>query len=537
MSTIAQTSSKAVAYVNNHRDALLDDLKAFLRIPSISTLPKHKADMRRAAQFVAEQMKAAGMKRTKQIRAIEGHPALVYGESLAAPGKPTVLMYGHYDVQPVDPISLWQSPPFEPEVRNGNIYARGAVDDKGQMLALLKAVEAITQTEGALPVNVKVLIEGEEECGGAAIEAYVKAHPNELACDAVLVADTGMPAPNVPAIVYALRGILYTEIEAKGAKRDLHSGQYGGVAPNPLHALAIVLAGLKGADGRINLPGLYEKAPPVPAHERALWQRNPVNVAESLKREMGTDVLPGEQQYSPEERLGARPTLEVHGIVGGFTGDGAKTVIPAEAKAKVSLRLPPGVTPEEVLPLLQRRVRELCPPGVTMTVRAIHGGGGVLIPLDNVFMRAAETALKREWGVAPVFMREGGSIPVGVLFTEYLKAPVIFMGTGLPDDNIHAPNEKYSVANYYHLMGQAIRFLEIVGTDPAILSRPGIAAKAVQSRTARESNRPKTTSGTQSAKTTSAPRARRSPTATSVASTMATKQTGADATKQTGADA
>ncbi len=503
MSTIAKTASKAIAYVNNHRDAFLDDLKAFLRIPSISTLPKHKSDIRRAAQFVADQMKTAGLTRVKLIRAIADHPPLVYGEWMEAPGKPTVLMYGHYDVQPVDPISLWQSPPFEPEVRNGNIYARGAVDDKGQMLALLKAVEAIVQTEGKLPVNVKVLIEGEEESGGEAIEAYVKAHPKELACDVVLVADTGMPAPNVPAIVYSLRGILYTEIEAKGAKRDLHSGVYGGVAPNPLHALALVLAGLKGPDGHINLPGLYEKVQPVSDTERELWKRNPVNAEEILKREMGTDVLPGEQQYSALERMWARPTLEVHGIIGGFTGEGAKTVIPAEARAKVSLRLPPGITPEEVFPLLQKRVQALCPPGVKMTVRNIHGGGGVLVPLDNVYMRAAEMALEREWSKPPVFMREGGSIPVGVLFTEYLQAPIIFMGTGLPDDNVHAPNEKYSVPNYYHLMGQAIRFLEIVGNDPAILARPSVARKEGKAGNARQGKSVKATTAVKSSRTAS----------------------------------
>jgi len=509
MSSTVQTSSKAVAYVQAHRDAFLDDLKAFLRIPSISTLPKHKPDIRRAAQFVADQMKTAGLTRVKLIRAIADHPPLVYGEWMGAPDKPTVLMYGHYDVQPVDPINLWQSPPFEPEVRGDNIYARGAVDDKGQMLALLKAVEAITKTEGSLPVNIKVLIEGEEESGGEAIEAYVKAHPKELACDAVLVADTGMPAPNVPAIVYSLRGILYTEIEAKGAERDLHSGVFGGVAPNPLHALALALAGLKGPDGRINLPGLYDKVQPVSDTERALWARSPVNAEEILKREMGIDVLPGEQQYPALERMWARPTLEVHGIVGGFTGEGAKTVIPAEARAKVSLRLPPEITPEEVLPLLQKRVQALCPPGVTMTVRNIHGGGGVLVPLDNVYMRAAEQALEREWGKPPVFMREGGSIPVGVLFTKHLRAPVIFMGTGLPDDNIHAPNEKYSVPNYYHLMGQAIRFIEIVGNDPAIVSRPSIAHKDGKEGNTRQGKSATASDAADSMKATTAARSSR----------------------------
>ncbi len=471
------TASKALAYATAHHDDFLEELKAFLRIPSISTLPKHRPDIRKAAQFVADQLKDAGLQKVKVIRALEDHPPLVYGEWMQADGKPTVLIYGHYDVQPVDPIDLWQSAPFEPEIRNGNIYARGAVDDKGQALALIQALDSLMKADGTLPVNVKALIEGEEECGGEAIEQYVEAHPKELACDAVLIADTGMPAPDVPAIVYSLRGMLYTEIEAKGAQRDLHSGQYGGVAPNPIHALALVLAGLKGPDGRINIPGLYEKVKPVPESERALWKRNPVNAAESLKQEMGTNVLPGEQDYSVEERLGARPTLEVHGIVGGFVGEGSKTVIPAEAKAKVSLRLPPGITPDEVLPLLQKRVAELAPAGVTMTVKPLHGGNGVLVPLDSIYMRAAETALQGEWGRAPVFMREGGSIPIGEVFTRMLHAPVIFMGTGLPDDNVHAPNEKYSLPNYYHLIGQAIRFLEILGNDPAVVSRPRVATK------------------------------------------------------------
>jgi acetylornithine deacetylase/succinyl-diaminopimelate desuccinylase-like protein len=472
MSSATTSADAALRYVDQHRDDFLEDLKALLRIPSISTLPKHKRDIRRAAQYVADQMSSIGLHNVKLIRT-QGHP-LVYGEWLDAPGKPTILLYGHYDVQPVDPIHLWQSDPFEPEVRNDNLYARGAVDDKGQMLGLLKALQALMATGGGrLPV-IKALIEGEEEAGGESIEAYVRKYPKRLACDAVLIADTGMPAPNVPALVYGLRGILYTEIEAKGARRDLHSGAYGGVAPNPLHALALVLAALKGPDGRITIPELYERLRGVSDDERALWQRSPVDLPKQLKEEMGVDVLPGEERIDPRERLAARPTLEVHGIMGGFTGEGAKTVIPAEARAKVSLRLPPEITPEEVLPWLRKRVAELAPKGVTMTVHEVHGGRGVLVPLENVYMRAAEKALEQEWGRAPVFEREGGSIPIGALFDSELRAPVIFMGTGLPDDNIHAPNEKFHLPNYYHLIRQAIRFLEIVGGDPAIVARPNV---------------------------------------------------------------
>jgi acetylornithine deacetylase/succinyl-diaminopimelate desuccinylase-like protein len=342
--------------------------------------------------------------------------------------------------------------------------------------------------KGRLPVNVRVLIEGEEESGGESIEEYVKEHPKKLACDAVLVADTGMPAPGVPALVYGLRGILYTEIAARGARHDLHSGEYGGVGPNPVHALAVVLSELKGRDGRITIPELYEKLNPISDEERALWDRNPVDVPAVLMREMGIDVLPGEQDIDPRERQTARPTLEVHGIKGGFVGDGAKTVIPAEATAKVSLRLPPELHPEEVLPLLQARVAALCPPGVTMEVRTVHGGEGVLVPLDNVFMRAAEQALEQEWGTPVVFERSGGSIPVGALCSSVLGAPIIFMGTGLPDDNVHAPNEKYHLPNFYHLIRQAIRFLEIAGSDPAILARPPRAAATAEAGTNASAN-------------------------------------------------
>ncbi len=473
-------TGEALAYVDRHREQFLEDLKDLLRIPSISTLPEHKKDVERAAAFVADQMKRIGLKNVKIIET-QGHP-LVYSEWLEAPDKPTVLIYGHYDVQPTDSdeSNPWISPPFEPTIRNENLYARGAVDDKGQMFGLLKALEALMQTHQGLPVNVRLLIEGEEEAGGESIEAYVREHPEALACDVALIADTGMPAPGVPAIVYGLRGILYTEIVARGAKHDLHSGAFGGVAPNPIHALALVLAKLKGPDGRITIPQLYRKLKPISAEERALWERSPVDVPGILKREMGIDVLPGEEKIDPRERLTARPTLEVHGIRGGFTAEGAKTVIPAEAVAKVSLRLPPELHPDEVLPLLQKRVAQLCPPGVTMTVRLVHQGEGMVVPIDNVYIRAAERALEQEWGRPPVFEREGGSIPIGALFGSVLHVPVVFIGTGLPDDNIHAPNEKYHLPYFYKGIRQAIRFLDIVGADPAIVARPTVMREAAK---------------------------------------------------------
>ena len=470
----------ALAYVDKHQDRFLAELFDLLRIPSISTLPKHKKDVRRAAKFVAGKMEDLGLRKVKVIKT-DGHP-LVYGEWLEAEGKPTILIYGHYDVQPVDPLDLWNSDPFEPVVRNDNIYARGAVDDKGQMYGLLKALDALMRTYHGLPVNVRLLIEGEEEAGGESIEAYVRAHPQKLQCDAAYIADTGMPAPGVPSIVYGLRGITYTELEAKGAAQDLHSGAFGGVAPNPIHALALVLAGLKGADGHITIPELYERLKGVSDEERALWNRSPVDIPAQLKKDMGVDVLPGEEQIDPRERIAARPTLEVHGIRGGFVDEGAKTVIPAEAVAKVSLRLPPELAPKDVLPLLQRRVAELCPPGVTITVREIHSGEGVSVPLDSVYIRAAEQALEQEWGRPPVFEREGGSIPIAALFTDILHAPVVMIGTGLPDDNMHAPNEKYHLPNYYHGIRQAVRFLDILGRDPAVLARPQRMAGAASAR-------------------------------------------------------
>lgn len=482
MASSTQAASAALTYADQHRDEFLEGLKALLRIPSISTLSRHKKDIRKAATYVAEALEDAGLQKVKLIKTA-GHP-LVYGEWLGAPGKPTVLMYGHYDVQPVDttPSDPWLSNPFEPEIRNDNIYARGAVDDKGQMYALIMTLKSWMAAEGKPPLNVRVLFEGEEESGGESIEAYVKNNPKKLACDVALVADTGMPAPGVPALVYGLRGLVYTEIHARGAKHDLHSGEYGGISPNPIHALAQVLVGLKGADGRITIPELYERMTPLTDEERALWERNPVDVIGSMKEEMGVDVLPGEQEYDPRERQTARPTLEVHGIRGGFVDEGGKTVIPAEATAKVSLRLPPGLPPHEVAKLLAKRVAELCPPGVQMHVTELSSGDAVLVPLDNVYMRAAERALEQEWGRPPVLERSGGSIPVGALFDSVLRVPVVFMGTGLPDDNIHAPNEKYHVPNFYHLIRQAIRFLEIVGNDPAIVARPATAKTGTRQR-------------------------------------------------------
>lgn len=448
-------------YISANEERFLEELKEWLRIPSISTLPEHAGDVRRAAEYAAGQLRHIGFEQVKLIDT-QGHP-LVYGEWLKAPGKPTVLVYGHYDVQPVDPIELWESPPFEPTVRGDNLYCRGACDDKGQTMLVLKALEALMRVNGALPVNVRVLIEGEEEAGGESIEHYVRTYPERLACDAAFICDTGMPSQEIPALVYGLRGITYTEVEVRGAKRDLHSGEFGGVAPNPLHALALIIAGLKDAQGHINIPGLFDKVRKPTAQERAFWESNPLGINEMLKREMGVSEFSGENEYTTLERLGARPTLEVHGIIGGFVGEGAKTVIPATAKAKISLRLPSDLKAPEAFELFEKQVKKLAPPDVEVTVKNIHGGEAVLVEPDSAPMRAAISALKETYGHEPVLLREGGSIPIAALFYELLQAPVVLMGFGLPDDNLHAPNEKYSLPQFYKGVRTVASFMQKMG--------------------------------------------------------------------------
>src|SRR5579863_1607985 len=334
-------------FVRENQNRFLDELKAFLRIPSISTLPEHKADVHRAATFVAEALTTAGLENVRLI-STAGHP-LVYGDWLHAGGKPTVLCYGHYDVQPVDPLDLWKSPPFEPDVRDGNIYARGAADDKGQMYMHVKAVETLRAVHGRLPVNVRFLIEGEEESGGASIAKYVAENPQTLRSDVALVSDTALYADGLPTLCIGLRGLVYMELEARGLQRDLHSGLYGGAAPNPVFGLVEVLSKCKGADGVIRIPGMYDDVEAPAAAEKESWSRLPFSEQEFLKNEIGATALSGDARYSVLERLWARPTFEVHGIAGGFTGAGAKTVIPATATAKVSFRLVPKQEPEKVV--------------------------------------------------------------------------------------------------------------------------------------------------------------------------------------------
>jgi acetylornithine deacetylase/succinyl-diaminopimelate desuccinylase-like protein len=448
-------------YFQQHQSEYLDTLKAFLRIPSISTLSEHKSDIRRAAEFARDQLKNAGMTAAELIEG-NGNP-LVYAEWLGAPGKPTILFYGHYDVQPPDPLDEWKSPPFEPEVRGNDIFARGSADDKGQVLIQIKAVEGLLKSTGTLPVNVKFLLEGEEETGGEHIEEYVKTKPPRLKADAAVVCDTEFFAPDLPTICVGLRGMVYAELAVEGANHDLHSGMYGGAAPNPIQAIAEILCALKDRDGHILIPGFYDRVVPPSEKEREAWARLPFDEKEYTEKEMGARELVGEPEVPLFERTWARPTVEVHGIRGGFTGEGAKTVIPARAVAKISTRLVADQRCDEAAEQLRGAIRAACPKGVTAELKVLHTGEPSLTNPDNRFIHAAADALKEVFGKDTVYIRSGGSIPIVGVFDRYLGIPSVMMGFGLPDDNLHAPNEKLHLPNFYRGIEAVAKYLEILG--------------------------------------------------------------------------
>ena len=455
-------SSAAIDFAKQNQQRFLNELKDLLRIPSISTLPDHKKDVQRAAQFVAADLKRIGIENVALIPTA-GHP-LVYGDWLHAPGKPTVLCYGHYDVQPPDPLDEWHSPPFEPAERDGNIYARGAVDDKGQMYMHLKAVEALMKTgKGKLPLNLRFLIEGEEEVGGEGIANYVRQHPERLKADCALVSDTEMFAPDLPTLCVGLRGMVYTELEAVGAKTDLHSGMYGGAAPNPFIALAQIIARLKDENGKVLIPGFYDRVEKPSADELKAWKSLPFDEEHYRQTEVGSSQLTGEPGYSVMERTWARPTLDVHGMPGGFTGAGAKTVIPAKAAAKISMRLVPAMRPEEIFKLYSEYVKSLTPKGIRIRIKSWSQAEPIVIRTYNKFVKASTKAMKEVFQKDTVYIRSGGSIPVVGDFEKYLKIPAVMMGFGLPDDNLHAPNEKFHIANFYRGIESIIRFFQKVG--------------------------------------------------------------------------
>lgn len=450
------------AFVHKNESRFLNELTDFLRIPSVSTLPEHKDDVARAAQFVAESLKRAGLENVEVIPT--GKHPLVYADWLHAPGKPTVLCYGHYDVQPPDPLELWKSPPFEPSIRDGNIYARGACDDKGQMYMHVKAVEALRAVHrGKLPVNVKFLIEGEEEVGGESISKYVPKHRERLKADVALVSDTELFADGVPTLCIGLRGLVYLEIEATGPARDLHSGMYGGAAPNAVYGLIELLSKAKDADGRIQIPGVYDGiVPPDPA-EIESWIHLPFSEEQFLKEEVGSTQLTGEPDKSVLARVWARPTFEVHGIAGGFTAAGAKTVIPAKATAKVSMRLVPKQDPQHVLTAFKHWVKENTPRGIRTQVRVLSAGPAISVNPNHPAIQIAANAFSEMLGKPTVFIRSGGSIPIAGEFAAHLGIPTILMGFGLPDDGLHSPNEKYRISNYYQGIGTIAHFLDEYG--------------------------------------------------------------------------
>lgn len=453
-------------YVRSNQERFLDELLTFLRIPSISTAPEHKDDVAHAARFVADEMKRIGLENV-EIIPTEGHP-LIYADWLHAAGAPTVLCYGHYDVQPPDPLEEWKTPPFEPTLRDGNIYARGSADDKGQMYMHVKAVEALMAVHGGkLPVNLKFLIEGEEEIGGKSISKFVPANKEKLKADVALVSDTALYAEGMPTLCIGLRGLVYMEVECKGPSRDLHSGLYGGAAPNAVYALIELLGKAKDADGRIQIPGYYDDVAEPAAAEIASWKSLPFSDREFLEKEVGARSLTGEPGRMVLERVWSRPTLEVHGIAGGFTAPGAKTVIPASATAKVSLRLVPDQDPQRAFAMFSKWVAGNTPKGVTMSVKMLSGAPATVVNPDHPAITLAAGAFEEVMKAKTVFTRSGGSIPIVGEFGHHLGIPSVLMGFGLPDDGLHSPNEKFKLENYYLGIMTVALFFEKYGASRA----------------------------------------------------------------------
>ena len=434
------------SYLDQQQPRFLDELLEFLRIPSVSALPAHAADVQRAGEWVAARMRAAGIEGV-QVLPTAGHP-VVYGEWLHAPGKPTVLIYGHFDTQPADPLELWDSPPFEPTVRDGRVYARGASDDKGNMLAPVLAVEALLTAEGALPVNVKFFFEGQEEIGSPHVPPFLAANTELFACDLVVSADGGQYAEDQPETLIGLRGGAGVQIDVRGPNRDLHSGLYGGMVHNPIHALAAILASMRGADGTVLVEGFYDGIPPLTDEERRQIAAVPFD-EEELMADLGVDALWGEAGYTPRERAWVRPTLEVIGMWGGFQGDGIKTVLPSEAHAKIACRLVPGQEPERIPQLIAAHVARVAPPGVTVTARPLlFTAKPYLMPADHWGNVAAREVLTAMYGREPFYTRSGGSIPVCTLFLEQLGAYTVNFGFGLDDERQHSPNEFFRLSSF-----------------------------------------------------------------------------------------
>lgn len=436
---------KLDAYFAKNRERHLEELFEFLRIPSISSLSEHKEDIKTAANWLADRLRKLNIENVS-VDETAGHP-VVYGEWLHAEGKPTILLYGHYDVQPVDPLHLWDSEPFNPEIRDNKLYARGASDDKGQVFMHLKMIEALFETEGTLPVNVKFIYEGEEEIGSPNLPEYVEKNKEKLSADLILISDTGLYAPGKPAVCYGLRGLTGIQIDIRGAKGDLHSGLYGGGVQNAIHALADILASFRDEHGTIQVEGFYDKVRPLTEEERKAYSELNFD-EEALKEEVGVNELFGEQGYSYLERTWARPTLEVNGVFGGFSGEGIKTVLPAEAGAKITCRLVPDQDPNEIVALLKAHIEKHKPKGVNVTISEFDKGAPYLTPFDHPLIQAAGRSYERIYNVPTAFTRGGGSIPIVASFDKILSLPVVLMGFGLNSENFHAPNEHFHLENF-----------------------------------------------------------------------------------------
>ena len=462
---MSTSSSDVLGRVEREQEGYLEELKEYLRIPSISTDPQYRDDVLRCADFVVDQMRAAGLE-ARRIDSDAGYP-LVYGEWLGAPGKPTVLFYGHYDVQPADPLELWDNPPFEPTVVGDELVARGATDDKGQSFAHLKAVAATLAERGSLPINVKFIIEGEEESGGESIDRFVTEDAGKLlACDAVFISDSAMYSPGQPSLIYGLKGLAYMEIKVSGPNRDLHSGSFGGGVANPLNALTQIVARLRDPEtGRILITGFYDDVLPLEAWERKEFANLTFDEA-AYCSDLGVPAVFGEEGYSTLERVWTRPTCDVNGIFGGYAGQGAKTVLPAWGGAKVSMRLVPNQDPHKIERLFKDYVREISPPGVTVEVDAHHGALPVLVETEGPIVEAAMAAMADIWR-PPVKVREGGTIPIVSTFSRVLGAPILLLGFGLSDDRLHSPNEKFNLSNFYGGIRAIVRFLDRMSEVPA----------------------------------------------------------------------
>jgi acetylornithine deacetylase/succinyl-diaminopimelate desuccinylase-like protein len=460
--------SSILEYIEINKSRHLGELKEFIAIPSISTNQENGPDIQRCSRWVANHLTAIGMEHVRIVPT--GNHPMVYADWLHAEGKPTLLIYGHYDVQPVDPLDQWLSPPFEATVRDGNLYARGTADDKGQIFIHFKAIEAFSKTTGGPPINIKFLIEGEEEIGSPNLESFVKTNYELLSADLVVISDSAMFAKGVPSICYGLRGLSYMEVELTGPNRDLHSGTFGGSIHNPIQALSELIASLHDRNGRVTIPGFYDDVRPLSKKERDAYKKLPFKEKDYAK-DLGVHRLYGEKGFTTLERIWARPTLECNGMWGGFIADGVKTVIPSKAAAKISMRLVPDQDPDTIARLFTKHIKKISPKTSSVVVRTLHGGKPAITPIESPGVKAAISALKKAFGKTPLYQREGGSIPIVVQFEEILGISTVLLGFGLPDENSHSPNEFLNLDNFYGGIKTSMFLMEELSQLPVAVLR------------------------------------------------------------------